>query len=98
MKYNEEQPGVQNLMTIHATLSGWTLDEIEAHYEDKGYGVFKLDVAELITNKTEPFREKYASYMENPEALKDVYLSGAERARKKAGVTMELVRERLGLV
>ncbi len=98
VKYNDAQPGVQNLMIIHATLSGWTMSEIEAHYQDKGYGTFKMDIAELITGLTEPFREKYAHYMKNPDVLKDVYVNGAERASKKADVTMTLVRDRLGLV
>lgn len=93
-----EQPGVQNLMTIHATLSGWTMEEIEVYYEAKGYGAFKLDVAELITNTTEPFRKKYETYMKNPDALKAVYEQGARRARTKADATMKTVRERLGLV
>ncbi|SMP61161.1 tryptophan--tRNA ligase [Anoxynatronum buryatiense] len=98
VKYRPEQPGIQNLMTIHATLSGWTLEQVEAHYEGKGYGVFKNDVAELITGKTEPFREKYAAYLADEALLKKVYSSGADRARERAAVTVATVKLRLGLV
>ena len=98
VRYRSEQPGIQNLMTIHATLSGWTLEQVEAHYEGKGYGVFKKEVAELIIGKTEPFRESYATYLEDETLLKKVYASGAERAREKAAETMAMVRTRLGLV
>jgi tryptophanyl-tRNA synthetase len=98
VQYSDDQPGVKNLMTIHATLSGWSLKEIKAHYSGKGYGTFKMDVADLIVQRTEPFREKYNEYMLNPDLLKKVYTSGAERARRKAAATMEVVRKKLGLV
>lgn len=98
VQYTSNQQGVQNLMTIHATLSGWSMKEIEEHYEGKGYGIFKMDVAELILQRTEPFREKYREYMLNQDEMQRVYQNGADRARKKAAVTMEVVREKLGLV
>ena len=98
VRNNPDQPGIQNLMTIHATLSGWSLEEMEAHYAGKGYGVFKQDVAQLIVEATEPFRHKYDEFMDDPEQLKKVYTSGAERAQSVAESTMKVVRERLGLV
>ena len=98
IQYDSEQPGIQNLMTIHANLSGWTLEDVENHYQGKGYGVFKTDIADLIIQCTEPFKVQYSYYMENPEILQNVYNNGAHRARRIASETMRVVRDRLGLV
>ncbi len=98
VQIHPNQPGIKNLMTIHSKLSGWSHEQIETFYEDKGYGVFKKDVADQIINQTEPFRTKYEGYLNNQDLLKTVYTSGADRARVKAEETMAKVREKLGLV
>ena len=44
-----------------------------------------------------PIREKAEAIRNNPGYLKQVMEKGAEKARKSAKLTMELVREAMGL-
>ena len=47
----ETQPGVSNLMSIYAALSGKSYEDIERDYEGKGYGIFKKDLTDLIVGR-----------------------------------------------
>ncbi|MCJ7689262.1 MAG: tryptophan--tRNA ligase, partial [Clostridiaceae bacterium] len=51
VKYNDEQLGVKNLMTILMTITGNSEEEIEKKYEGLGYAQFKSDVAEAIVSE-----------------------------------------------
>ena len=59
IKYSPEKPGVSNLLGIHSALSGLSIKELEVHFEGKGYGVLKSEVAELIIENLTPVRKKY---------------------------------------
>ncbi|MEC3792941.1 tryptophan--tRNA ligase, partial [Clostridioides difficile] len=48
VKYNDEQPGIKNLIDIYSNLSKKSVEEIVNMYEGKGYGIFKEDVAEVV--------------------------------------------------
>ncbi|MFP5306529.1 MAG: tryptophan--tRNA ligase, partial [Gammaproteobacteria bacterium] len=45
----ERKPGVSNLLTIYAALSGRPVPELEAQYAGHGYGDLKKDLAEVVT-------------------------------------------------
>ena len=46
--FDEKRPGVYNLLTIYEILSGMKRDEIVAHFDGKGYGDLKSELAELV--------------------------------------------------
>jgi len=96
--YSDNQPGIKNLITIYATISGLSTSEIEDRYEGKGYGAFKKDLAELLIEAIRPFKRKYSDYMNNLDYVTTIYKSGAERATVMAENTMKAVREKLGLI
>ncbi len=96
--YREEQPGIKNMITIYAKLASLSTAEVEEKYDGKGYGDFKKDLAELLVESVQPFKEKYNHYMENRDFLENVYREGADKARDIAQQTMESVRNNLGLV
>ncbi len=50
----ENKPGVSNLMTIYSTFTGKDLAAIEAEFAGKGYGDFKLAVAEVTADALAP--------------------------------------------
>ena len=52
----ENQPGISNLLTIHSTISGESIDSIVARYEGKGYGEFKKEVAEVVCTEIQRLR------------------------------------------
>jgi tryptophanyl-tRNA synthetase len=91
------KPGVTNLLRIYSALSGETIDSISARYGDSGYGKFKRDLGELVVDTFSPIRERTAKILADPGALDGVLLDGARRARRIAGATMTVVRDRCGL-
>ncbi len=61
------------------------------------YGDMKKELAEDMVKFIAPIREKADSIRNNPAYLKEVMEKGAEKARRSAMATMELVREAMGL-
>ena len=61
------------------------------------YGDMKKQLAEDMVGFISPIREKVNSILGNESILQQVMEKGAEKARKSAKATMELVREAMGL-
>jgi len=61
------------------------------------YGDMKKQLAEDIIRFISPIREKAKSILADEKYLKEVMEKGAEKARRSAGATMQLVREAIGL-
>jgi tryptophanyl-tRNA synthetase len=76
-----------------------TISHFEAAYNDctVRYGDLKKQLAEDMVLFVAPIREKAESIRTNPKYLEEVMAKGAEKARKSAKATMELVREAMGL-
>ena len=99
VKYDvTNKPGVSNLMEIYGILTKKTMEEVEKEFVDKGYGEFKMAVAEVIIKELEPFREKYNTIMCNPDKLEEIYNKGAEKARKIAEKTLNEVYNKIGII
>ncbi|NMR19894.1 tryptophan--tRNA ligase [Cellulomonas fimi] len=94
----DAKPGVSNLLTIFAALTGRPLPSIEADYEGKGYGDLKKDLAEVVVDLLVPFQERFAGHLESPEALDDLLAEGAERARALARPVLARAYDRFGLL
>lgn len=75
------------------------LAEIRDLYINGGaaYGYIKLELLDLINDKFSAAREKKKELLDDPEMLRQILAQGADKARAKATVTMDLVRDRVGL-
>ena len=98
VKYNDEQLGVKNLMTILMTLTGMTIAEIEEKYEGLGYAQFKKDVAEAIVAELEPIQTKVKEYIGNKDYLEGIYKKGAEKANYVANKTLRKMQKKIGFI
>lgn len=98
VKYSDEQPGVKNLMVILSTITGMTMEEIEAKYYGIGYAQFKLDVAEAIITELEPIQKKVKELLNNKEYLEGIYKAGAEKANYVAIKTLRKMQKKIGLI
>ncbi|WP_070119767.1 tryptophan--tRNA ligase [Bacillus marinisedimentorum] len=97
IKYDKEnKPGVSNLMTILSLCSGKSLEEIETHYAEKGYGEFKADVARAVIATLKPIQERYYEIVESAE-LDEILDRGAEKANRIAGKTLQKAKNAMGL-
>lgn len=93
-----EKPGISNLLSIFSAITGRNINSIESDYAGKGYGDFKKDVAEVVTEALKPIRETALAYLKDESALLEVLREGADRAEAIAGQTISTVYNSLGLL
>jgi tryptophanyl-tRNA synthetase len=92
------KPGVSNLLTILAALSGRDVDTVAKDYDGRGYGALKGDTAEAVVGFAEPFAARVGELLTDPAELQRLMAEGAAKARGVAATTLATVYERLGLV
>jgi tryptophanyl-tRNA synthetase len=92
------QPGVSNLLTIQATLSGRTVAELVESYAGKGYGALKTEVAEVVVDYLAPIRERTEKWLADDDALDQVLAAGATSARAVASVTLAAAYDAVGFL
>jgi tryptophanyl-tRNA synthetase len=94
----EAKPGVSNLLTIFATVTGRDMAELERAYEGRGYGDMKKDLAEAVVEFVTPVRERTNALLADPAELDRILALGAERAQDVAAATLATVYERVGFL
>ena len=94
----EGKPGVSNLLTIYATLTGESVATLVEKYAGRGYGDLKGDLAEVVVDVVTPLRDRALAMLEDRAALDAVLREGAERAREIAAGTLADVYARVGFV
>lgn len=90
------KPGVANLLTIEAALTGESIDSLVSKYEGSGYGDFKASVAKAVTEHLAPIQERYATLLNSAE-LDSILDSGAEKANLLANKTLKKMETAMGL-
>jgi tryptophanyl-tRNA synthetase len=75
------------------------MQEIHDLYVNGGaaYGYLKLELLDLLNDKFGSARKKKQQYLADPAMLREILAKGAGKAREKAIVTLDLVRNRVGL-
>jgi tryptophanyl-tRNA synthetase len=92
------KPGVSNLMSIYAAVTGKTYDQIEAEFDGQGYGKFKPAVGEAVVECLRPIREEAERILKDKAYLESVYKNGAEKASYVANKTLRKVYKKVGFV
>ncbi|MBC7766135.1 MAG: tryptophan--tRNA ligase [Hyphomonadaceae bacterium] len=98
VKFAEGKDGINNLLTIYASFTGEKIEAIEARFDGKGYGDFKLAVAEVIVEGLRPVREKYEDLMQNKDYVHKIYTESAQKAQAISMRTMKKVYKKIGFV
>ncbi len=97
IKYDtENKAGVSNLLAIYSVFAGKSVEEAEREFEGKGYGEFKLAVAEAVADKLAPVQSEQARLLADKEYLDSVLSAGAEKAYKIARKTLSKVYRKIG--
>ncbi len=75
------------------------LEQVHDLYVNGGaaYGYIKLELFDLINDYFADARARKNEYLADPGELRRILAKGADRARQKATVTLELVRDRVGI-
>jgi tryptophanyl-tRNA synthetase len=99
IRFDEAQkPGLSNLLTIFAALTGRSVESLEADYQGKGYGDLKKDLAEIVVDVVTPYRDRTLALLADPAELDRILAEGAERARDVASTTLARVYDRVGFL
>jgi tryptophanyl-tRNA synthetase len=96
--FEDSKPGIKNLLSIQAAITGKKIDELIASYAGKQYGHLKVDTAELVVQAISPIRSKADQLMNDRGHLDSILKRGADRARERAHKTLTKVYERIGFV
>lgn len=98
VRFCEGKDGINNLMTIYGSVTGFSMESIERDFAGLGYGDFKKAVGEAVAEHLAPVRENYARYVADKAYLEDCYRSGAEKAEKIAMRTIDKMYKKVGFV
>jgi tryptophanyl-tRNA synthetase len=91
-----DKPGITNLIEIMSVALGETPESIESRYDGQGYGKFKSDVAEAVVALLDPIRARYEELRSDPDQLRRLLATGADKAREASAPTLAAMYERMG--
>ncbi|MEG0910103.1 MAG: tryptophan--tRNA ligase [Ruthenibacterium sp.] len=94
----ENKPGVSNLMTIYSVFTGKTMAEIEREFDGRGYGDFKVAVADSISKVFAPMQSEYSRILADKTYLDGILKDGAARAAQIASRTVNKVYKKVGFL
>lgn len=92
------KPGVTNLISIYAAVTGTSPESVEAEFAGKGYGAFKKSVADAVVAMLEPIRAHYEELISQKDYLDEVLKTGAAAAQRTASRTLSKVYRKVGFV
>ena len=98
VKYADGKDGINNLIGIYSCCTGKTFEEIEKEFDGKGYGDFKVAVAEAVIEELRPVQAEYSRIINDKAYLKQVAAMGAEKAGRIADRTYQNVMKKVGFL
>ncbi len=96
VRYAENKPGVNNLMTLYSCCTGKDYDAIEAEFAGRGYGDFKAAVAEAVVEELRPVRNEHERILGDKAYIEKCAREGAEKAEALARRTLRKVMKKVG--
>ncbi|XP_048095739.1 LOW QUALITY PROTEIN: tryptophan--tRNA ligase, mitochondrial [Alosa alosa] len=92
----DARPGVSNLVSVHAAVSGLTVEEVvrQAHGIDTAH--YKQVVAEAVVQRLDPIRREIQRLKDDRAHLESILARGTLKARELASPVMKEVRQRVG--
>ncbi|GGJ95291.1 tryptophan--tRNA ligase [Lentibacillus kapialis] len=92
----ENKPGISNLLTIHSSCSGESIENLETAFAGKGYGEFKQATAKAVIDILKPIQERYNELI-NSEKLDEILDKGADNASFEANKVLKKAKKAMGL-
>ena len=94
--FDPERAGLYNLLSVYQALTGRSRDEIATHFEGKGYGDLKKEVAEAVIAEIEPIQARYRELTADPSHIDGVLAQSVANLRPIVDQTMDAVRRAMG--
>lgn len=92
----ENKPGVSNLLSILAAVTGSDPETLAGSYSQ--YGRLKVDTAEAVAALIEPIQKRFAELEADPAECQRLLKIGAEKARNVASEVNRRAENALGLL
>ncbi len=96
VRFADDKDGINNLMGIYSCCTGLDYEAIENEFDGKGYGDFKLAVAESVIESLKPVQEKYYELMADKTYIEKCAAEGAVKASYIANKTLSKVMKKVG--
>ena len=98
VKYAEGKDGINNLMGIYSCVTRKTNEQIESEFDGKGYGDFKIAVAEAVIEHLKPIQERFTQYIGDKAYLEKCYTESAQKALAVSNRTLRKVMKKIGFI
>ncbi len=95
--FDQNRPGIYNLLTIYQLLTGQERREIEDHFSGKSYKDLKEQMAEVIVEGLRPLQQRYYELTGEKGYLDEMLNLGAKKAEARAEDKLRQVYEKTGL-
>ncbi|MGF7431738.1 tryptophan--tRNA ligase [Thermoanaerobacterium thermosaccharolyticum] len=92
----ENKPGLSNLLTLYSSFTDISIEEAEARFKGQGYGTLKKELADVIVERLSEIQNNYKNLDLN--YINEVLKEGAEKASSIARITIERVKDKMGLL
>lgn len=96
--YRDDKPGISNLLTLYAAVSGREIADLETSYADYGYGAFKKDLAQAVMAFLEPIQDRFAKWRRDEDELRALLHKSAQKATDKARPTLRRAMSAVGFI
>ena len=97
IEFDESRPGVNNLLVIYEAFTERKREDIEAHFEGKGYADLKRELSDVVIEGIRPLQERYHQIRKEPGYLDAMLKEGAGKVRPIADRTLRRVMDKVGL-
>ncbi|GAA2242994.1 tryptophan--tRNA ligase [Herbiconiux moechotypicola] len=94
----ENKPGLANLLTLFAVLTGRTVDSVVEEFAGGGYGTLKKALAAVVIDVVGPIRARTLELLDDPAELDRILAINAARADEVAQATLDTVYDRVGFL
>jgi tryptophanyl-tRNA synthetase len=97
VRFDEQRPGLFNLLTIYQLFSGLSREQIEDRFAGRGYGDLKKELADLVIESLSALQAEFARLAADPSYVEGVLKESADRIRPMAQATMAAASQAMGL-
>lgn len=96
--YDNNRPGLKNLLDLHSAFSGKSIHEIISEYQENEFGKLKINTANVINEKITPIRDMTISLLKDKEYLNSFLHNGKISASKIAKENLKSIKELMGFI
>lgn len=96
--YEDEKPGIKNLLNIQSAITGKSIESLVESYKGKMYGHLKVETAHIVNDELSPIRDEANRLLDDEKHLLQLLSKGADKARIVAKNTLNRLHDRIGFI